>query len=208
MYVNGRFVPHLRVVSIEHSMGGKRLDQAVVEVDFGMTGDTMSQRRISDNFTGESVEITVQTPRGEKVVHWGKFTKDALQLNEKIGERLVSTTEHYHFGDPLRGYVAYGRTDGAGIPLYHIDEPLIFNPMIDGRLRRNMMPFEVPVNNRPVLIFIDPGQTESQTATDYHMDSPGGVLPWTPGPRGRLSVQGAQPLSQRCRAEHSAADHF
>lgn len=138
VYVDRKLAPQLKLLTCEQSMGGGRLDCATFEIDFGLLGGSVAGRQITDNFTGKEVEVVVTTDVGERVIHWGTISKDAIEIKEDLNERLISTTELHHFGEPLAGYYLRPfneRGDGVGGFVF---DTVMFNPVVDGIIRPNM----------------------------------------------------------------------
>ncbi len=134
----------MRVLQVQQSMGGRRLDYATLEYDEAREGlgrgeaDRLHDLSLIDQFGGETIEIVRASD--ERVVHWGKLGAVNIDL-DRDGARYhwISRTEHYHFGEPLRGMPNWARFPGGFNGPYTLPEPVAFNPLIAGRPHGNML---------------------------------------------------------------------
>lgn len=136
-----------RVVSVEQSMGGQRLDHAVLEVILGGFDGKLKKLLVDSDIRGGllnrtceiSVPIKAKGTTTQQPIHFG-YLEDA---GAEFGSRpdslvLVSKLQPYHFGRPLVGaHVAYHGDSASTVVRTRIDDPTVFNGYAD----RDRQPF-------------------------------------------------------------------
>jgi len=72
IWVNGERRHDIRVLSVERSFGGGRLDHAVIDQDLGLTDDVLIDRQLRDEWKSgpQLVEVTVEQGGKERLIHW------------------------------------------------------------------------------------------------------------------------------------------
>ncbi len=169
--VNGSVVADARVLMVDLSTGGRRLDNAVIE--FFVPG---TQRRTSQfanfnfaTFTQAEVEIITRNASGKDVVvHWGKSAGYSIKQsgNEEVVQ-IISRQEHHYFGEPLK--IIPVSEKGGGARFVH--KPCVFNEEIDGQIFNN--------RSRKIVagtfVFVDPESVRTSESESLHGGPP---EPW------------------------------
>lgn len=162
----------LRVLEVHQSMGGRKLDHAVLTYDLGAPGFKQYVQNLDlaqlqfpspngpQSLSGKEVVITATAPGKPqgKVVHWGKITNMEIDVGKDEGIQIVSRMERTHFGLPLGFQFVWNPLISQVV---EVDHDVVFNPEVDGvgiignkRVGTENIPVSTP-------LFIDPGSTES-----------------------------------------------
>jgi len=134
IYRNGGLVTNnsIEVVRIFESANATQLDTAELWLDSGYSGQYVFALS-EPPLMGDEIEIV--DPSNGAVVHWGKITTVRPELSPKgEGFHLVSRTEMFHLGGRVDGYFTWSPFNDAP---WHVDHPMIFNPVIDGKVIGN-----------------------------------------------------------------------
>lgn len=172
--VNGSPDKTLLVRKVEHSMGNGRLDSAEIYYD-PKRGDRLENYALADEFTNREIEIV--NPRGV-VLHWGKVSIARPVLSNNYDLSLISSTEPHHFGEPIVGRWAYVQTANSGVQIARYDRPLIFNPILDGKIVNNRS----GITGAGYFYFLDETTSYSQKALTYQKEpikDPTKIKPWS-----------------------------
>lgn len=176
VYVDGRFTRTMKVRRVEHAMGGQRLDSA--EIYYDMTrkeiGDFLEEMSLFDQFNNREIEIV--GPRG--VIHWGKIAIVHPVLGRNgCSFSMVSRTEPHHFGLPIVGRWAHVQT-AKGLQIARYDRPLVFNPLLDGKIVPNKSAFR----GYNYFYFLDETASYTEEALTYQQETtadPKQLKAWT-----------------------------
>ena len=137
--LDGEEVPDMAVMSVTHSLGGQRVDTAVMIQEMPnarrdwVRAQTLSLREMIDNRT---VEIIATGEEGERVLHYGRICAVNPELSES-GERLTFTSRfdsHLLGSRPVRKEMYLGEDgEGAGTtePVKLTTGEIVFNPISD-----------------------------------------------------------------------------
>lgn len=175
--VNGAELPTLKVHSVHRSIGGQRLDSAVLFRDLAKIGDVMQDAALKDEYNGNEIEVVVHTQDGlDIVVHWGKVAIVRPNIDERNCElQYVSRVEPFHFGDPIRGMLVQDNNEGSPF-VKTIDEDLVFNPTIDGRVTPNMSSRR---QSSGFSYFLDWGSSRTSAARQWRGESASAPRLWS-----------------------------
>ena len=153
VYIDGAIAPHVKVIRIEQSHGGQRLDHAIIQVDIGRHRGTSDHPAAAEDVhiqSGDLIDtdwinkkVNIKLPAGgrlaqDKWVHLGQITKRDIEIDSEGSEvfRLVTRLLPYHFGPPL----TYQRVLNVAFPNFpsYIDEEIVFNPPIEEKSVGNL----------------------------------------------------------------------
>lgn len=184
---NGQIDPSLQVLRIDESADGQHCDRAEVMVD------PARAPRLQDfdplTALGDVIEIeSARLSAGAlyKVRHFGTVTQHLPHISP-AGETIkyVSRVEPYHFGRPAGGVLMYA----PGVPQFRapgwleqpqgqfklVDDEIIFNPEIDGRIVGNMHS-QVRYGPARMPVFLDPESVRTEAGRTLHG---GEAIIWT-----------------------------
>lgn len=173
VFVNGRRDKNLKVRQVEHTMGGSRLDSAEIFYDHALTGDLLEDCALFDEFDNREIEIT--NSRGV-VLHWGKVAIVRPLLGPSYDLALMSRTEPHHFGEPIVGRMVYSTT-ANGVTIARRDRPLIFNPILDGKITPN----KSGITGAGFFYFLDETSSYTEAALKFQKEpitDPKKLKPW------------------------------
>lgn len=167
VYRNGQLDPVLQVVRLEESLGGKRLDLCELVQDPKLAKPLENYQPLIE--VGQFIDVIAD---GVGLKHSG-FVSLVMPVFGPSGElmRIVSRAEHFMFGDPASGtlrampFSAATQTDGirrqpAG-NFRFTDDPIVFNPEIDGRVVGNRHG-SITFGPASVPVFVDPEATKTE----------------------------------------------
>lgn len=165
--------PYLTPLTITRSMGfdGDNLDHAVFDYNLAMTGQSVSN--ISTPVAGYSRQVEIHWEQGGGVytpIFWGDLTQQAAGVGRDAFIGVTASVYPYHFGEPLAGPNYYSVRDSAGVV---IEEPIEFNPIIDGEIEGNM---STKTTANATHYWGDPESFRTTEAGTYQV---AGVNPWT-----------------------------
>lgn len=132
VFLGGVLSPALKVLSVERSVGGKRLDRALLEWDLaGTGGDRLHNTSLISAFNGAQCAVVAVNFGVQRVIHWGKLHVTRFSIGDVLNYHLESRLEPQHFGEPIVSRMVRSRQSGG---VYHttVRKPIIFNPLIDG----------------------------------------------------------------------------
>lgn len=177
VYLNGKAAPELQPLQIEESIDGKRMEYAQLVIDPKLAPRMEDYSPLID--MGADVRIEAI---GSGIKHVGVVTQ-VVPLFSPQGEtfKLISTTQPYLFGRPVSGRVVYNPNfppvtewNPDGEPTQPpdrafklIDEPLVFNPEIDGRIFGNMHG-SMQYGNHHLNIFLNPDAVQTPAGQKLH----------------------------------------
>ena len=159
---NGVLTPAAHPLSADLFTGGRRLDNATIEILAVGKQKAGSEFHNLDfkNFKQSEVEISTKIPgRPEVVIHWGKVAGYSMRHDDK-GEvfHIVSRQEQHHFGDPLKSIPVWSH--GTVVTTH---KPLVFNEEIDGKIFYNRSPHILGGQS----VFVDPESIRSALSQSY-----------------------------------------
>ncbi len=161
-------VEHLRLLRIVRSAGGRESDYAVFAYDLDKTGQRLVDLQ---TLTGWNRQIEVLglgdtgSPDGE-VLFWGDLSAATIAIDPTGEFATVQAVISPHlFGDPILGQkVIDPLDDDLNIVDYHVTP--VFNPLVDGEVRKNMSETTDPDGNyKP---WVDPDSISSDAASSLH----------------------------------------
>lgn len=182
VYQNGEPIPWYRVLQIQRSTGGGRLDNATLVEDLAKSEH---RNHIVDFQFNEALdnEIEIVATRLDtnetRVLHWGKVIKNALTIREgdpgMEASVFSSRIQKYHFGTHLHGWAIINPDELAG-DFLRLDLPIVFNPIIDGKTvgNRRQLPH---VSDADLFVFIHPEAVRTSASQTYQFDT--GNTQWT-----------------------------
>lgn len=172
IYRDGQLDRTLQVLRIDESAGGQRVDTAELMVDPEVAQKIQDYDALAP--LGSTIEIVAAG--SNRVTHFGVITQHFPTFSPS-GEviRYVSRCEHDLFGEPSGGVIMFA----PGVPklrapgwltqpegsFVRVDDPIIFNPEIDGRTVGNMHSairygrFRIPVFLHPESVRTEAGRT-------------------------------------------------
>lgn len=136
VYLNGQLADGLRVLRVEESVNGSRLDFAEIELDWNQGFADVHDFTLP---TGDDyIEIFRVIGATPVPVHFGKPTVVQPLLGPGgSGMRLISRIEQFHFGRPFDGAFEWNPTKKTAT---ETGLDLRINPEIDGRMEGNRHP--------------------------------------------------------------------
>lgn len=117
---------------VVQSASGSRLDYA--ELTYAVS-DFLINREQPESFARM---VDVRLPdASETLLHRGDYVRETVSLQSSGAESLTAQSQMrpYHFGLPLRRYDVW---DPIGSSVDHIEDDIVFNPMVDDRTLFNM----------------------------------------------------------------------
>lgn len=182
---NGDVVTNLQPLRVEESSGGKRMDFAELIVDPGLAMRMEDYTPLQD--IGSQIEIEAV---GGGVKHVGIITQVIPQFSPQ-GEvyKFISQTRDYLFGNPAGGVLMFDPTfppapidwnpDGAPAQpegrFKLVDDPIVFNPELDGRIFGNMHS-KLRYGQQQMHVFLDPDSVQTAAGERLHQ---GQAISWT-----------------------------
>lgn len=161
----------MRVLIVEQSAGGGRLDYAHLELDTGnaflFNGDPLHDLVLGSQIDNRTCEIVLPLPDGKrKLIHYGKIKALVPQLHRhNAGLGYISRLEPYHFGSPLYGMQILAKfTEGDERP-YTLPRTLVFNPVFEDQTIGNR---DQRLSPQGYHYFLDPGQSQSYNAKTWN----------------------------------------
>lgn len=173
VYLGGERMPW-KCLRVTQSAGGHNLDMAFLEFDHGSVfqplGDPLHDYRPASVLekNGQDAICQVVVPEGplQRVIHHGRVSEPDIALDGREARiRFVSRLEPWMFGVEMEGYAVIHDPEGDEVSngpddVYgFLSEPLVFNPLVDGRMWGNLLRNE-RLGDHPV----HPGQMQSDVA--------------------------------------------
>jgi len=166
-------VEHLRLLRIVRTAGGRESDVATFAYDLDKTGERLEDLQ---TLTGWNRQIEVRAlgdtgSEDGEVLFWGDLVASTIQI-DPTGEfaTVQAVIPPYMFGEPLIGQkVIDPLDDGLNVVDYHVD--VVFNPLIDGAVAKNMS--QLKDDDEKYYVWIDPESIASITAVDLTQFSNG-----------------------------------
>lgn len=118
------------------SGGGSRLDWAGFDYNLAMTGEAIAN--ISTPLAGFSRQVEIHWEQGGGAytpIFWGDLTQQETSVGRQATATVRGAIYPYHFGVPFKGPLYYDLDTSVS---YTIEEPIEFNPIIDGQIEGNM----------------------------------------------------------------------
>src|SRR5687767_6931057 len=127
---------YLVPISAERHAGGDRLDFATFLYDLAQTGEHVQSLRTPLAWSRQ-LEVRKYAGSDYTVLFWGDLTAQRLSVRNRGGEdvQVRAAIFPYHFGSTLHGPLVFDPLSGENV---YLDEPIAFNPNIDGEIRENM----------------------------------------------------------------------
>lgn len=193
VFIAGEECPHVRVAVIERSIGGRLVDYALLDValdshqppQVGPLSALVGQGLVKNVNVFDLLSAGSQTPllvniqreADGRILHWGVVSGAQLALGGQESLRLISRLEDYLLGPKrLSGIETPRMGQFSEDAVQIIDEPIVFNPMFDGRVRPNMG-FD-SLSGNPYKAFIDPDSVTTAAAqANNNLGEPGAY--WT-----------------------------
>lgn len=163
--IGGAIARSARVLTVDLSTGGRRLDSATFELltpGQQKPGSELENLDFS-TFAQAEVSISVKPPSGaEFPVHWGKVSGYTIR-HDSGGEVFVvnSRQENHHFGNPLKNIPILKAGGAVVLP---VQKPLVFNDEIDGQIFPNRST-KNDIAGR--FTFVDPESLRTDNAAAY-----------------------------------------
>lgn len=164
--INGRTDEMARVLSVEESLGGRRLDTAVIEVDPESIQQTGIGVQVKPNMN-DTIRISCKFAGKTYWRHFGTISEIEPHISPTGPRmRLTSRTERWHFGLPLTAVRLMSPDEDELIPA---NRALVFNPTIDGKDEGNCSPGEPGEKG---FYFLDPESIRTPSALTLHGGKP------------------------------------
>jgi hypothetical protein len=173
IYRNGQIDPTLQVLRIDETCGGGRCDLAELIVD-----PKFAPKLQDFNPTAAVGNIIEVVADPNYVKHFGVVTMHQPHFSPG-GETIkyVSRTEPAHFGEPAGGVLMFA----PGVPFLRapgwleqpqgqfkrVDDPIVFNPEIDGRAVGNMHSAKL-YGAAQMNVFLDPESVRTAAGRELH----------------------------------------
>jgi hypothetical protein len=167
VYLDGLAVPNIQAMRVERSVGGARLDHAVLRVAGG------SQLYVENLQLPHGVNPLVVikgtlADGKQKTFFVGKATRQRITIDEHTeSNEFVAQLAEYLFGNPLEFFEDY---DVAAKTTAISFRPLVFNPEIDGRTYGNKRASTFAIFDSN--LFIDTEALRSDPARKYQGEPP------------------------------------
>lgn len=189
VYKNGLLATALEVLSVSETAGAGRLDIATL-----LYKDlTLEDREFNSQLVCDEIEI--YDSAADDVVHWGKVGLIPPELSANTESlHVVSRAEKFHMGGQVDGCHVWNPikppfTEGGDIGGPElVAHPLVFNPIIDGKVqgnRNSLFTSERDPDTGDEIgyhLFLSPESVRTRAAIELQTgDSPENVaaVPWT-----------------------------
>jgi len=167
-----------KVLDVETSSGGDKLDHAVILFDLG---DPEVKQYVANidlaklifsvpganqiNLQGIDISIVAEINGEEQVWHWGKATMQELEIGPNESIKLISRLENAHFGRPTDFRRVYNRASESH---EYIDHYITFNPDVKGGIIGNRNPNPGSRRDGIYPVFVEPASMKTANAAAYH----------------------------------------
>jgi len=163
VYIDGVVDQTARVLSVEESLGGKSLDNAVVEIDPSALQQRGIALKTKPNMASEIV-ISSHFEGKNFTRHWGKISQIEPHVDPTgLRWRITSRMEPFHFSTPLDGVIM---KEPVSKQYVKTNRNLVFNPTIDGANEPNCSYAEPTLQDANY--FIDPESVRTPSALKLH----------------------------------------
>lgn len=174
IWINGDRDDRMHLEYCERSAGGMRLDYAVLSLDLSRRGrNAVLHNEEITGALGFECEIFATLAGRDTVLHWGIVEQLEPMIDDSGNEtfKLISRVSPQRFGQALWGQRHFNPQPQAGgadrFPT--LDEEIVFNPEIKGKVVPNMRTTPVGANGQRLFLSPDVGQTPAGAA--YHESS-------------------------------------